>query len=98
MSLAGLQPLLQECLLGFKLRELQGYPEMSGGSAGMMYPRLQFAEHGVKQVIRLEGLEVPDRADRFNPGLRAVHFGHRHGAIQCDNRRFIELNCSSRVL
>src|SRR5260370_17996077 len=55
---AGLEPFREKDLLGFDFRELQGFSEMSRRSVRVMQTRLEFTEHGIKEVIRLKRCQV----------------------------------------
>lgn len=44
----------QEFLLGFHLRQLQRFSEVGRGRLRVVQARLEFPEHGVKEVVGLQ--------------------------------------------
>jgi hypothetical protein len=50
---AGLESFRQEHMLRFYFRQLQGFSELSSPSVGRIQARLEFAEHGIEQIIGL---------------------------------------------
>src|SRR5271165_7046999 len=64
---------------------------MVGASLKVMQLRLELAKDRIEQVIRIQLSPVPNCLDRFNTDSGTVHVCNRHGAIEGDDRRIIQL-------
>lgn len=74
-------------MLGADLREVQRATEITGGDAVPVEPPVQFAEHGMEQIVRIEAVALREAGEEIERGLRAGPVGESDGTVERDEER-----------
>ena len=85
------EPLRKKRLLRGQLCELECFAKIIDRGLEMVQLFLELAEHGVQQIVGTQLFAVLNGFNRFNTGCRPMNIRHRHGAIERNNWRVVEL-------